>query len=215
MHYDILVEDESGKYFLDIIVPKIISKDDSYVIKSYKGIGRITKGYKSSKNIGSRVLLNMLPGILNGYGKTYSAYKGTYTAKVIVVCDLDNKTQISFRKELDNVLQSCHHKPDTAFCIAVEELEAWLLGDVRAIKDAFPKAKMHIIEKYQNDSICGTWEVLAEAIYKGGVEALKKANYYDIGGEKIKWAKKIAPLMDVDNNKSPSFNNFVNTVRSA
>ncbi len=35
-----------------------------------------------------------------------------------------------------------------------------------------------------------------------------------IGTEKSEWAEKITPFMDVNNNKSPSFNSFKNTVEN-
>ena len=54
MHFEILVEDLSGKKALDILVPKIIGDDHSFRVHPYKGIGRIpknlnrvTKGVKS------------------------------------------------------------------------------------------------------------------------------------------------------------------------
>ncbi len=41
MHFEILVEDLSGKKALDILVPKILGNTHSFVVHSYKGIGRI------------------------------------------------------------------------------------------------------------------------------------------------------------------------------
>lgn len=45
------------------------------------------------------------------------------------------------------------------FCIAIEEMEAWLLGDEKAIEEAYPQAKMPLLRKYVHDSIVGTWEI--------------------------------------------------------
>ena len=64
-----------------------------------------------------------------------------------------------FRQKLLDVLNECNSEVKTRFCIAVEEGEAWFLGDISAIKKAHPKAKNNILNRYQNDSICGTWEV--------------------------------------------------------
>ena len=70
-----------------------------------------------------------------------------------------------------------------------------------------------MLSGYKNDSICGTWEVLADAVYTGGSSALKKQLWWSVGREKSAWSKKIAPLMDVDNNASPSFRYFREKLR--
>ena len=215
MHFDILVEDESGKYFLKEIMPRIIKDNDTFEIHGYKGIGRIPRKKKQINDVASKMLLNNLPPILNGYGKTYHGYGSTFRAKLIIICDLDDKHFGNFKKELEQTLSSCSYKPNTSFCIAIEELEAWLLGDKKAIKSAFPSAKFAIIDQYKNDSICGTWEILADALYNGGSVSLKKGHYFEVGKEKIRWATSIAPHMDIDNNTSPSFNYFVNEIRSS
>lgn len=63
---------------------------------------------------------------------------------------------------------------DYVFCIAVKEMEAWLLGDREAIQKAYPDAKMQYIKKYRQDEICDTWEVLAEMVYPHGLANLRK-----------------------------------------
>ena len=60
---------------------------------------------------------------------------------VIVVCDLDNKDFRSFLDELNAVADSCTEEPQVSFCLAIEEGEAWLLGDIPAITSAYPNAK--------------------------------------------------------------------------
>jgi hypothetical protein len=103
------------------------------------------------------------------------------------------------------VLESCEPKPKSIFCLAIEEFEAWYLGDLKAVRKAYPNAKNSILSSYINDSICGTWELLADAVYKGGHEALKQKGGQEIGKQKSIWAKAISPHMDVDNNASLSF----------
>lgn len=43
MHFEILVEDLSGKKMLDILVPKIIGSAHTFKIHCYNGIGNIPK----------------------------------------------------------------------------------------------------------------------------------------------------------------------------
>ena len=209
MHFEILVEDLSGKRALDILVPKIIATEHTFNIHPYKGIGRIPKNLGTGGDASKRILLYQLPKLLRGYGKTFTNYPKDYPAVVILVCDLDDKCLKAFREELNGVLNSCNPKPDTRFCIAIEEGEAWFLGDTLAIKKAYPRAKDVVLNRYVNDSICGTWERLADAVFNGGSEALASEGWQAVGAEKSDWAEKISPHMDVANNASPSFCYFV------
>ena len=209
MHFEILVEDQSGKNALDILLPSIISAQDSFKVRGYKGIGHIPKNLSRTSSAGKDLLLNQLPKLLRGYGKTFA----NTSAAVIVVCDLDSKCLKEFRQELFDVLNTCNPKPETRFCIAIEEGEAWLLGDTRAIKAAYPRARDAVLSGYANDSICGTWELLADALYSGGSKALGKKGWRAVGRGKSAWAANIAPLMDVDKNASPSFCYFRDKLR--
>ena len=160
-----------------------------------------------------RILLNQLPRLLRGFGKTFANYSINFPVVVIVVCDLDKRCLKKFRQELFAVLNTCTPQPETRFCIAIEEGEAWLLGDIPAIKAAYPRAKDSVLNKYKNDSICGTWELLAEAVFTGGLRALEKKGTRVIGIEKSAWAERIAPQMNVDKNASPSFCYFRDKIR--
>lgn len=211
MNFEFLVEDVSGKRMLEVLVPKIIDADiHSFRIHHYKGIGSIPKGLKTAQDASKRVLLNKLPGLLAGYGRTYRNRQNENV--VIVVCDLDDRNKNDFLDELNDVLNACNPAPHTNFCLAIEEGEAWLLGDINAIKRAYPKARDNFLNSYRNDSICGTWELLANAIYSGGSKKLNKLGFAEIGKQKSEWAINICPYMDVNNNKSPSFNEFKRTL---
>ena len=210
MHFEILVEDQSGKKVLDILIPKIIDNQHKFKVRSYKGIGHIPKDLTNPTNASADLLLNQLPMQLRAYGKSYA---NDPTKVVIVVCDLDNNCLKTFRQEFFAVLNACSSRPETRFCIAIEEGEAWLLGDISAIKAAYPKAKDNVLNRYQNDSICGTWELLADALFTGGASRLKKRGWQVVGREKSTWAEKITVYMNVDKNKSPSFCYFRDKLR--
>lgn len=213
MHLEILVEDQSGKKALDILVPKIIGSNHTFQVHSYKGIGRIPPNMKGASDASKRILLDQLPRLLRGYGNAFAGYADNYPAAVIVVCDLDQKCLKVFRQELLNVLNGCHPKPDARFCIAVEEGEAWFLGDVAAVKAAYPAAKENILSAYKNDEICGTWELLADAVFPGGSQSLSVKGWQAIGTEKSAWSEKITPYMRPEVNISPSFRYFVDKLR--
>lgn len=205
MHLEILVEDQSCKTALDILVPKIICADHTFKIHQYKGIGRIPMNLGANGNANKRILLDQLPRLLRGYGNAFANYPADYPAAVILVCDLDNKCLKAFRQELFNILNNCNPQPETRFCIAIEEGEAWFLGDIPAVKSAYPRAKDAVLNAYVNDSICGTWEFLADAVYNGGSTALSSKGWQAVGAEKSQWSENISPHMDVATNASPSF----------
>jgi hypothetical protein len=214
MHFEILVEDISGKTALGILVPKIVdAEQNTFQIHSYKGIGHLPKGLKSNSDPKKRILLDQLPRLIQGYGKTLSEYPPNCPAALIIICDLDDRCLSIFRNELLGLVDKCNPSPETYFCIAIEEGEAWYLGDLVAVKAAYPKAKDTILNSYMSDNICGTWEKLADAVFVGGHQGLTKLGWQKIGEEKSVWAKKISPNMDVDNNQSPSFCYFRDKLR--
>ena len=213
MHFEVLVEDQSGEKALKILMPKITGDQHTFCFHFYRGIGHIPPNLKSKTDVSKRILLDQLPRLLRGFGKKFANYPANYPVVVIVVCDLDDRCLKTFRQELFGVLNSCNPKPETRFCLAVEEGEAWFLGDISAIKAAYPKAKDKILNRYENDSICGTWELLADVVFTGGSNALKEKGKGAVGREKSIWAEKITPYMNVEQNASPSFCYFRDKIR--
>ena len=183
--------------------------DHSWQIHPYKGLGRIPRNLVSTTDPSKRILLDQLPRILRGYGKSLDKNVGA----VIVIVDLDDRNCLSFKAELTEVLKACRPAPRALFRIAIEETESWLLGDQEAVKTAYPKAKVQVLNKYRQDGIVGTWEVLANAIHSGGAKSLKKLGYPAIGIAKSEWAKAIGPHMDIYGNQSKSFQVFRDGVR--
>ena len=208
MHFEFHIEDQSGAKAMKILLPKLFRGKATYRIHPYKGLGRIPKGLKPGSGANKRLLLDQLPQLLRGFGKA------TNPGYVIIICDLDDRNKQQFLNELNGVLNSCNPKPDTRFCLAIEEFEAWYLGDLAAVRKAYPKAKNSILNKYVNDSICGTWELLADAVYKGGSKDLKTKGWQSIGLQKSIWAKEISPFMNIDDNISPSFKDMLKQLRS-
>lgn len=213
MHFEVLVEDQSGSIALEHILEKILGPnhtEHSWNIYAYRGIGRIPRNLHSVTDPKARILLDQLPRILQGYGKRLQ----DFPAAVVVVVDLDDKDCVKFKRDLLDVLNACNPRPNTLFRIAIEEGEAWLLGDRAAVKSAYPEAKDAILNNYVQDSICGTWEVLADAVHPGGSSHLKALGYPLAGIAKCEWAKEIAPHMDIDANTSKSFQVFRDGVRN-
>ena len=211
MHFEVLVEDRSGSIALDHVMQKILGANNavhSWRLHPYRGIGRVPKDLRSGKDPRKRLLLDRLPRILQGYGRSLG---DVGPSAVIVVVDSDARDCRAFKRELLDVLDACNPRPRTLFRIAVEESEAWLLGDRDAVKAAYPGARDSVLDRYVQDSICGTWELLADAIHPGGSSALGR--WPASGQAKCEWAEKIASRMDVDHNRSRSFQVFRDGVR--
>lgn len=213
MHFEFLVEDQSGKVALEAFLPNILSEECTFNIHPYKGIGHIPRNLTSTLDPQKRVLLNQLPRLLRGYGKAFDGYANGYDAAVIVICDLDGRTKNNFLAELNAIFEACDPRPNGCTCLCIEEGEAWLLGDKDAVKRAFPNAKTGILDAYEFDSICGTWEVLANAVHNGGASSLSAMGASEVGRMKSVWAKEIAPEVNIQANQSPSFQFFVRTLK--
>jgi Domain of unknown function (DUF4276) len=212
MHFEILVEDASGRITLNAILPKILgtqAAQHTYRCHAYKGIGTLPKNLRPGTDARKRILLDQLPRILQGYGRSLPIGE----AAVVVVVDQDRHNCKELKKDLLNVLHACRPRPEALFRIAVEETEAWLLGDRAAVRAAYPKANSRILDRYAQDSICDTWSILAEAVYPGGAAALKRQGYPLIGQAKCAWAERIAPLIEPDRNASKSFQVFRDGIR--
>lgn len=202
MHIEFLVEDSSGEKMLSQLLPKILGGQGAphtWRIKAYKGVGRIPAGLSVKADPAKRMLLDQLPRLLQGYGKTVGI------DAVVVVLDTDNRECSAFLTELKSLLANCKPAPHTLFRLAIEETEAWYFGDKQSILQAYPRAKRDVISRYTQDSVCGTWELLADAVYPGGSAAIKKTGWPLPGQIKHEWAEKITPFMDINQNISPSF----------
>lgn len=205
MHIEFLVEDSSGEKLLAQLLPRILGEQGelhTWRLKAYKGIGRIPSGLAGKADPAKRMLLDQLPRLLQGYGKTPGI------DAVVVVLDTDRRDCRDFLQELMALAQGCNPAPRTLFRLAVEEMEAWYLGDREALLKAYPRAKREVLDRYVQDSACGTWELLADAVHAGGVAAIKKAGWPLPGEIKHQWAEKIGPFMSLDDNASPSFGKF-------
>lgn len=130
-----------------------------------------------------------------------------------MVLDSDRRNCVDFLVELKALAAHCNPAPNTLFRLAIEEMEAWYLGDRGALIAAYPKAKSRILDTYTQDSVCGTWELLADAVYSGGSAAIKKAGWPLPGQVKHEWATKIAPRLNIEENQSPSFCKFRDGLR--
>jgi hypothetical protein len=210
MHFEILSEDSSGRRLLEQLMPKLIGRNGephTWRSHAYRGIGRIPKGLSTSADPSKRILLDQLPRLLRGYANTPGI------DAVVVVLDVDARDCVAFLAELTSLAESCGATQFTLFRLAIEEIESWYLGDHSAMRRAYPKAQLKALDHYIQDSICGTWELVAEALYPGGSRAVRQAGWPLPGQIKHEWAGRIGPFLDPDTNLSPSFGKLRDGIR--
>ena len=212
MYFQFLAEDQSTKILIDHVMKKIQSnypeKNILWDIKFFSGIGHLSrKGTPFQQKTGK--LLNDLPMYLRAFDKVLQAMN---EGAIFVVLDNDKRDNQEFRRQLKNIATENMILSDLVFCIAVKEVEAWLLGDISAVESAYPNFKRAPQKKYIQDGICDTWEVLADMVYPGGLKELRKTAgyaYSEIGKAKAEWADKIGARLNIENNRSPSFQFFI------
>ncbi len=205
MHIEFVVEDTSGEKLLQLLIPQILGEQGephTWRLHAYRGIGRVPRGLTTTADPAKRILLDRLPRLLRGYGKTPGV------DAVVVVLDSDRRDCSALLAELKSLVAHCTPCPNTLFRLAIEEMEAWYFGDNKAVLQAYPRARRDVLARYVQDSVCGTWELLADAVYPGGSAAIKKQGWPLPGQVKHEWAEMIGPFMSLAGNVSPSFNKF-------
>lgn len=210
MHYMFLIEDASSEILVRILMDRIADnrEDITYDCKSFRGIGGFTPK-NTVKETRTNKLLNDLATYLRGFDRSLQGFP----AVIVVVVDNDDRDPADFKQEMHHVAEINNIRIDHVFCIAVEEMEAWLLGDSAALQKAYPNARNNVLQRYEQDSICGTWELLADAIYSGGRKKMMALPYGERGKIKAEWAKNIGQYMIPEDNVSPSFRNFMQEIQ--
>lgn len=199
LHLEVLVEEYSAEVALEKLLPKILPSDVEFEIRAFRG-----------KND----LLKKLAQRLKGY-KAWLPENW----RIVVLCDRDNEDCKKLKKILEDRAtsngfitksSSSNEKFILLNRIAIEELEAWFLGDATAIHQAYPKIpkSFEAQQRYRDpDAIKGgTWEAL-EAL-------LQKKGYYRGGLNKVEAARSIAEYMQPGNNRSSSFQCFCSGVQA-
>jgi len=210
MHFEILIEDCSGRRLLEYVVPKIIGPQGgphTWRLHAYRGMGRIPAHLSPTSDPSKRILLDQLPRLLRGYVRTPGI------GAVVVVLDADDRDCADFLAELTSLAASCDASHLTLFRLAIEEVEAWYLGDRPALMRAYPRTKVRVLDNYIQDSVCGTWELLAEATHSGGLQTIRQAGGPLAGQVKHEWAERMGPMLDPSTNVSPSFGKFCDGIR--
>lgn len=199
MNLEVLVEERSAERVLRLLLPHIAA-DVEFDVRVFQG---------------KPDLLRKLPDRLKGY----APWIGSADTCLVVLVDRDDDDCLSLKAQLEQIAAaaglstissaSASKRVDVANRIAVEELEAWFFGDVPALCAAYPRVPSSLGNqaRYRDpDGIRGgTWEALEHVLGKYG--------YHQGGLAKVAAATEIAKYMDVEMNRSRSFQVFRDGVR--
>ena len=194
MHLEFLVEELSAEDALKQLLPSLLPVSTTFELRPYQGKGD---------------LLKALPDRLRGYRAMMSP---TYDLRIVVLVDRDKEDCVVLKSKLDTIASSAGLTPKVAAAggnfhvlnrIAIEELEAWFLGDCEAIALAYPGFNPRLWHKPKfrdPDAIANTWETLERELSRVG---------HHLGGyRKVQGAREIAGYMDPVRNRSRSFQVF-------
>jgi Domain of unknown function (DUF4276) len=170
-----LLEEDSMKETLEIILPKIVPQEIIYKCIAHEG--------KSD-------LEASIPRKLKGWSRP---------AKFIIVRDKDSADCYQIKQQLVEVSKQCN-RPDTLIRIACHELESWFLGDLQAVEQGL-KLKQGKVSRLQNKEKYRNPDTIACP-----KQELRKidSSYQPISGSRA-----IANYLNIENNKSYSFNVFI------
>ena len=214
MHIEILTEDKSGAVVVERLVNRILDNDGvnaDVAVRPHRGCGSLPKDWNERPAKFESALLNLLPAKCRAYNKVYG---GTDTI-LVVIMDSDDHDPDELRKTLYTVCKKYAQDIRSVVGLCTEEIEAWLLGDIKAIMKAYPDSDIEIYREYVQDSVCGTWEMLCKTTFPETYEDIIDIGYPAIGHYKARWAEAISLYMDPEANVSPSFNTFKNALRTA
>ena len=183
---EFLVEEPSIAEVLKIILPKILPQgwilNENFFVRPHQGKSDLKKSIPQKF-------------------KTFSSLP--FHTGIIVVQDQDANDCRQLKVELSDLCNQNNIKPcPYRVRIVCHELESWYFGDVQALESVFPhhfKAK-----QYKNKDLCKHPDNIITP----------KTRLKKIVGEypQIETANKIATQMDINNNKSESFNQFKNGI---
>jgi Domain of unknown function (DUF4276) len=190
MHIEFLVEEASTEIALKEIVPKIIGNVHTFKIHNFQNKDRLLKRLPERM----KAYANFIPDDL----------------RIVILVDEDRSNCQELKKKLCDATSIVTQKKGNIVLhrIVVEELESWFIGDVAAIRAEYEKIPVSLSQqaKFRNpDAIKGgTWEELDKILKKYG---------YETGLQKMDFAQKVSPHMDVENNQSRSFQVFRDGLR--
>lgn len=177
---EILVEEPSMKEFLTILLPNIL--DNQWNLNENYFIRSFEGKNDLQKNIPSKV--------------KFLSNRNHEAVGVVIMQDQDSSDCKILKQKLIDICNQNGNCPKLVR-IVCRELESWYLGDFVAINKAYPSFKYQNYinkSKFRVPDNCNAFDELKKIL----------PEFQKVGG-----AKKIAPFINVESNKSESFNQTV------
>ena len=179
---------------LSLLLPRLIKDRATWRIIPYRGKHR---------------LLRELPSRLRAYARRLQSERHL---RIVVLVDSDGQPCTELKERLKRAAEQAglvtkSRQSAGGFAvlnrIVIQELEAWFLGDIDALKRAFPKVPSVLGKRrgYRDpDAIRNSWERLHQVLRRAG----------ELGDvfPKIETARRIAAHMSPAENRSRSFQSF-------
>ncbi len=199
MHIEFFLEEPSAEEALKAILPKILSNNVTFDFLVFEG---------------KDDLLNNLSVRLKGYRWIPDNWR------IMVLIDEDRKDCRELKARLEKAAHEAGFVTKSSATqnedfqvvnrLAIEELEAWFFGDIEALHAAYSRVSINLQyqARYRDP----------DAIRGGTYEALERLlveeNYYRDKLPKTEVAQNIAPHMELDRNRSKSFQVFVEGLKA-
>jgi len=194
MHIELLLEEPSAGAFFANFLPKIVPEGMTWKLIPFQG---------------KADLLSNLEKRLKGYAAWLPE-----DWRIVVLVDEDREDCTKLKAKLETAAKAAGLTTKSrakrgSFTvlnrIAVEELEAWFLGDVEGLRAAYPgvPASLGSRENFRDPDAVpgGTWEALERV--------LQRAGHFQGGLGKIELARTMARHMEPTRNRSRSFQQFM------
>jgi hypothetical protein len=192
MTLHVFLEEPSAEYVLRSLLPRMVGREHEFFVFR-----------------GKQDLMRRLPDRLRGY----AGWAVSAGVRIVVLVDRDDDDCTELKGRMEKAATTAGFTTGVAGTvlnrIVVTELESWLLGDVPALRQAYPRLPEGLAAQARfrdpEDVRGGCWEA---------VELMLKQHGYHLAGlRKGQLAKDVAQHMDVENNRAASFAAFRDGVR--
>lgn len=180
MRIEFLVEEYSMKVFLENLLPRILPENI-----------KLNEHYFLRSHEGKSDLRKSIPYKVRAFNNLNTP------VGIIVLQDQDSNDCFLLKEELQSLCNAQQSNIKCLIRIVCRELESWYLGDMNAIQMAYPNFNPR---KYRNKAKYRNPDVI-NASYE-----LKKIMPLF---QKVEGARNISPHINIESNKSTSFNQFV------
>lgn len=179
-YLEILVEERSMEQFLNEFLPRILP--DGFVV----GQNCIVRPHNGKSD-----LQKQIPSIVRAYPNY------PWPVRLMVIHDQDSNNCVQLKEKLVQLVRENNPNVPFSVRIACRELENWYLGDLQAVEAVYPRSNA---SRHANR---------AKFRVPDNLNGAQEMGLLSDEFAKTDCARRIAPHIDIANNKSTSFGHFV------